>query len=61
MMQRMLTAKDIKENLGVSLPTVYKLLNMKSFPKIKIGKRFYIPEESYNTWIKENVKNTILL
>ena len=50
-MQKMLTVKDIKNSLGCGINRAYEIVNQSDFPKIKIGKRFYIPEDEYEKWI----------
>ena len=60
-MEKMLTVNDIQEHLHICKNTAYKLLKIKSFPKIKIGKAYVIPEEQYLKWIKDNVGKTIIL
>ena len=42
-MEKMLTVNDIQEHLHICKNTAYKLLKIKSFPKIKIGKAYVIP------------------
>lgn len=54
-MQRMLKVKDIQEILGCGKNTVYKLIMQPNFPKIKIGKIYYVPEEDFEKWIKKNL------
>ena len=40
-MDKYLKVKDVKEILGC---------RKKSFPKIKIGKQYYIPEDAFKNW-----------
>lgn len=49
--KEMLTVKDIKESLGCGINRAYDIVNQKDFPKVKIGKRFYIPKDEYDKWI----------
>jgi excisionase family DNA binding protein len=48
----MLKVKDIQEALGCSGKKAYAIVNQKDFPKIKIGKTFYIPEDEFDKWVK---------
>lgn len=41
--------------------TAYNLVKLKGFPKITIGGRYYIPEEEFHEWIKDNTYSKILL
>ena len=60
-MEKMLKVSDVQEHLHISKNTAYKLLKIKSFPKIKIGKNYIIPEEQYLKWVKDNIGKTIIL
>ena len=58
----MLTLEDIKNHLGISSnTTIYKLIAIKSFPKIKIGKKYLIPKNKYLKWIENNLGNDIII
>ncbi len=35
-----------------SMSTAYELVEYSDFPKVKIGKRTYIPHEAFEKWIK---------
>jgi len=60
-MEKMLKVKDIQEHLGISRRKAYALVSLKGFPKLQIGRGFFIPEEKYKQWIEENLKHTIFL
>jgi len=46
------TVDDIRKMLGVSRPTVYKLLEKKEFHWFRIGDRHYrIPKKSFDEWL----------
>lgn len=60
-MDKILKVSDIQKHLGISKNRAYELIKMKTFPKIQIGHRYYIPEDEYNKWISNNIKNKILL
>lgn len=38
--------------LGISRPTLYKLMQDPSFPKFKIGARTLIPAEPLKEWVR---------
>ena len=59
--QKYLTVSDIKETFGCSKNKAYKIINIKGFPKIKIGKNYYIDHEAFLKWQKENMNTTICL
>lgn len=60
-LDKMLKVKDIQEHLGISKNKVYALIRTKGFPKIKIGRNYYLPEEQYKKWVNENLKHEIFL
>ena len=60
-MEKMLKVSDVQDHLHISKNTAYKLLKIKSFPKIKICKKYIIPEEQYLKWVKDNIGKTIIL
>ena len=60
-MDKMLKVSDVQKHLGISKNRAYELVKMKTFPKIQIGHRYYIPETEYNKWISNNVKNIIII
>lgn len=61
LVDRILKVKDIQENLGISKSRAYELINMRGFPKIQIGRRYYIPESEYKEWISDHLKRKVLL
>lgn len=56
----MLEAKDIKGILGISLGSVYKLMNRPDFPSIRVSdRRFVVPETAFRKWIDEQTEAKI--
>lgn len=45
--------------LGVSKNTAYRIVKLDGFPKIQIGKKFYIPEDDLETYLKKHVGTKI--
>lgn len=58
---KILKVSDIQRHLGISKNRAYELVNLKSFPKIQIGHRFYIPQNAYEQWVHDNLKGKIIL
>lgn len=54
-------AKDIQGIFRVGKSKAYEIINAKGFPKIKIGKQFYIPKNDLDNWLTHNLNNSILL
>lgn len=48
--KRCYTVEDLQIILGISRPTVYKLLAMKEFRWIKIGTAYRISKRSFDEW-----------
>jgi hypothetical protein len=61
-LETMLTIEDIMEHLHISSKTtVLKLVQLDTFPKIKLGKKYLIPLGAYNKWVKNMVGKEIYL
>ena len=50
------SAPEAARLLGVSKPTVYRLINCESFPSFKVGNRTLISVEGLREWIRNQVK-----
>ena len=44
------TITDLEELLGISRPTVYKLVKEKFFYSVLIGRRYFISKSSFDAW-----------
>lgn len=44
--------KDVKEILGCGIHRAYDIVNQRDFPKVRIGKRLYIPKDEFEIWLK---------
>lgn len=51
-MEKMLQVKDVKKVLGCSLPMAYDIIRCDDFPKIKIGRRYFVPQKAFETWVE---------
>lgn len=47
-----MNAKDVAGYLNISLSCAYQVMNSKSFPAIKIGKRIIVTKEHFLNWIQ---------
>ena len=54
MLQNLLSVDDICRELGVGKNTAYAIV--KSVKHIKIGKKFYVPEQELSNYIKAKLK-----
>lgn len=57
MERRVMSAKDIHEQTGLSLPKVYELLNQEDFPSIRVGRRILVPTASFEAWLLQSAAN----
>jgi cobalamin biosynthesis Co2+ chelatase CbiK len=49
------------KNLHIqSKTTMRKVLNLDTFPKIKIGRKILIPKEDYRKWVKNSKGKNII-
>ena len=58
-MSKLLTPKDVQGVLSLGKNTTYKLFNLKGFPKIRIGKKYFVYEDDLENYLKEHVKSNI--
>ena len=53
---KMLSVREVQQILRLSKDTVYKLMNSKGFPRIRIGRKILIPELELEAWIKSHME-----
>lgn len=61
MSDEFITPKDVQERLGLGRNSVYKLIGLKGFPKIIIGKKILIPKEEFDKYIYKHIGTKIIL
>lgn len=49
-----MTAKDIGNALGISLPKVYKLTETEGFPLLRVGRKKLIPVDGFKRWVEQS-------
>ncbi|QQE75686.1 helix-turn-helix domain-containing protein [Brevibacillus composti] len=49
-----LTAKHIAQFLHISERRAYELMNLKSFPLIRLGRNKRVNRESFMNWLQQN-------
>ena len=49
-----LNANQLAEALGISRAGAYQLLNTRTFPTLRIGKRLLVPKDKLIDWIEQN-------
>ena len=60
LMNKMLTIKDIQNNLGIGKNNAYRLIKSPGFPTIKIGRKYLIPEDEFETWVQNSLHKKLL-
>lgn len=55
----MYSVDDIQKILGCSRKKTYQIINCPTFPKIKIGRQFFVPKSEYQKWVKRNLYKSI--
>lgn len=61
MTKEMYSVKDIMDIFGFSRAKSYEFIHSTGFPKIKIGRQYYIPIEEYEKWKKSSIGRRITL
>lgn len=56
MNNEMITVREAAKFLRLSLPTVYKLLQVDKIPHVKVGCRYIIPRDKFMAWVLQNVQ-----
>ena len=57
----MYSVDDIQKIMGCSRKKVYLIINSSTFPKIKIGRQFFVPKFEFQKWIQRNLYKNIIL
>ncbi|MCI8748139.1 MAG: helix-turn-helix domain-containing protein [Lachnospiraceae bacterium] len=52
MQKEILKVCDVAEILGCSTKKAYRIVGQPDFPKITIGRGYYIPRLAFENWIK---------
>ena len=60
-MNNMLTVKQLQVRLNMGKNKAYKLVHLKGFPSIRIGKTILVSESELNKWLLENQNSQIYL
>lgn len=58
---KLLTPKQVSDIIGLGMSNTYKLFRLKGFPKIQIGKKYFIEENDLNTFLKQHKHSRIFL
>ena len=57
----LLTTDQLRERLGISREVAYRLMRCKSFPSMRLGRRFYVDEDKLKVWIEKSAYKDVIL
>ena len=57
----LLTVKELQELLKIGRDKAYSLMHAKSFPSMKIGRRYFVHEQALQEWLVKNCHKTVVL
>ena len=52
--------KDIQRVLKIGKNNAYKLFQLPNFPIIKIGKKYLVPKDEFEKWVKNSIYKKLL-
>lgn len=50
----MYTTKDLQEILKCGSRTIYNLMHSKTFPSIKIGRKYFVEKNALENWLNKS-------
>lgn len=53
MSEKMMKVNDVANVMGCSIKKAYSIVRQDDFPKITIGRIYYIPETAFDDWIRK--------
>ena len=56
----LLTPQEVREILGVGHVKIYEMLRNQEIPVVSIGKKYRIPKDALEEWIKKNTKGVVI-
>jgi len=57
----LLTVKDLQELLNIGRDKAYSLMHSKSFPSMRLGRKYYVQEQALQEWLVKNRYKTVIL
>lgn len=58
---KVLNAQNVADYLGISKAGAYNLMNSKSFPTLRIGKRLLVSADKFLMWIDTHSDNNEIM
>ena len=52
--ERVLTTRQLMAKLQIGKDKAYALMRNKAFPSIKLGKTYFVTQDSLDSWLKQN-------
>lgn len=60
-MDKYLKPQEVAKIMGMGKNTAYKFIRQQGFPKIKIGKRYFIPENALQKYLDKHIGTKIMI
>ena len=57
MEKAVMSVRQLADEMGISLPKAYELVNQPDFPVLRVGTRILIPRETFTQWLIEHAKS----
>lgn len=55
----MYTTKELQTILKCGSRTIYNLMHSKTFPSIKIGRKYFVEKKAFENWLNKSKGKTI--
>lgn len=52
--ERVLTTRQLMAQLQIGKDKAYALMRNKAFPSIRLGKTYFVTQDSLDSWLKQN-------
>lgn len=57
--RRVYVTEDLMPLLGIGRSTAYNLVNQKSFPVVRVGRRILIPRDAFERWLEIQTEDAL--
>ncbi len=58
---KLLSTKNLQDQLGIGRDRAYSLMHAACFPSIKIGGRYYVTQEKLDFWLEKQAYKEVAL
>ncbi len=57
----LISVKDLSTNYNIKKSTAYEMLKIKGFPVIRVNSKYFIIQEDFEKWIRNNIGKTFIV